>query len=129
MLNHITVMGRLVRDIETRTTQNGTQLALFTIACGRGVQNGTDFIDCVAFKGTAGFVERNFHKGQLILVSGRLESSKWEKDGQKQSRTICNVEKIHFCGPKSVSGSSSSEKGDDGFVNVPEGSDEELPFN
>lgn len=100
MYNHISVMGRLVRDIETRTTQNGTQLALFTIACDRGVQNGTDFIDCVAFKGTAGFVERNFHKGQLILVSGRLESSKWEKDGQKRTNWKVMVNEVNFCGDK-----------------------------
>lgn len=98
MLNHITVMGRLVRDIETRTTQSGTQLALFTIACDRGYNNDTDFIDCVAFKGTAGFVERNFHKGQLILVSGRLESSKWEKDGQKRTNWKIVVEQVFFCG-------------------------------
>lgn len=100
MLNHIIVMGRLVRDIETRTTQNGTQIALFTIACDRGVQNGTDFIDCVAFKGTAGFVERNFHKGQLILVSGRLESSKWEKDGQKRTNWKVMANEVNFCGDK-----------------------------
>lgn len=100
MLNHIVVMGRLVRDIETRSTQNGTQLAMFTIACDRGVQNGTDFIDCVAFKGTAGFVERNFHKGQLILVSGRLESSKWEKDGQKRTNWKVMVNEVNFCGDK-----------------------------
>ena len=125
MLNHITVMGRLVRDIETRTTQNGTQLALFTIACDRGYNNDTDFIDCVAFKGTAGFVERNFHKGQLILVSGRLESSKWEKDGQKRTNWKIIVNEVNFCGDKKPS--ATADVSTTGFEELDDSSGE-LPF-
>lgn len=124
MLNNIVCMGRLVRDIETRTTQNGTQLALFTIACDRGVQNGTDFIDCVAFKGTAGFVERNFRKGQLILVSGRLESSKWEKDGQKRVNWKVMVNEVNFCGDKKPATADISTTG---FEELADSSGE-LPF-
>lgn len=125
MLNHITVMGRLVRDIETRTTQNGTQLAMFTIACDRGVQNGTDFIDCVAFKGTAGFVERNFHKGQLILVSGRLESSKWEKDGQKRVNWKVMVNEVNFCGDRHTN--VTADVSTSGFEEISD-EDGEIPF-
>ena len=125
MLNHITVMGRLVRDIETRTTQNGTQIALFTIACDRGVQKETDFIDCVAFKGTAGFVERNFHKGQLILVSGRLESSKWEKDGQKRVNWKVMVNEVNFCGDRHTNVTADVSTG--GFEEISD-EDGEIPF-
>ena len=125
MLNHITVMGRLVRDIETRTTQNGTQIALFTIACDRGFGNDTDFIDCVAFKGTAGFVERNFHKGQLILVSGRLESSKWEKDGQKRVNWKVMVNEVNFCGDKRPT--TTADVSTTGFEELDDSSGE-LPF-
>lgn len=125
MLNHITVMGRLVRDIETRTTQNGTQLAMFTIACDRGFGNDTDFIDCVAFKGTAGFVERNFHKGQLILVSGRLESSKWEKDGQKRVNWKVMVNEVNFCGDRHTNVTADVSTG--GFEEISD-EDGEIPF-
>lgn len=125
MLNHITVMGRLVRDIETRTTQNGTQIALFTIACDRGVQKETDFIDCVAFKGTAGFVERNFHKGQLILVSGRLESSKWEKDGQKRVNWKVMVNEVNFCGDRHTN--VTADVSTSGFEEISD-EDGEIPF-
>ncbi len=124
MLNHIIVMGRLVRDIETRTAKNDTQLALFTIACDRGFGNDTDFIDCVAFKGTAGFVERNFHKGQLILVSGRLESSKWEKDGVKRTNWKIVVEQVFFCGE---SKKPSADISTTGFEELDD-QDGELPF-
>lgn len=125
MYNHITVMGRIVRDIETRTTQNGTQIALFTIACDRGVQKETDFIDCVAFKGTAGFVERNFHKGQLILVSGRLESSKWEKDGQKRINWKVMVNEVNFCGDRHTNVTADVSTG--GFEEISD-EDGEIPF-
>ena len=126
MYNHITVMGRIVRDIETRTTQNGTQLALFTIACDRGYNNDTDFIDCVAFKGTAGFVERNFHKGQLILVSGRLESSKWEdKDGHKRTNWKISVSEVNFCGDRHTNVTADVSTG--GFEEISD-EDGEIPF-
>lgn len=125
MLNNIVCMGRLVRDIETRTTQSGTQIALFTIACDRGVQKETDFIDCVAFKGTAGFVERNFHKGQLILVSGRLESSKWEKDGQKRVNWKVMVNEVNFCGDRHTN--VTADVSTSGFEEISD-EDGEIPF-
>ena len=98
---------------------------MFTIACDRGVQNGTDFIDCVAFKGTAGFVERNFHKGQLILVSGRLESSKWEKDGQKRVNWKVMVNEVNFCGDKKPT--ATADVSTTGFEELDDSSGE-LPF-
>ena len=96
MLNKFIGQGRLVRDIETRTAKNDTQIAMFTIACNRDYGEETDFIDCVAFKHNAGFVERNFHKGQMIGIVGRLESSKWEKDGQKRTKLKVRAMTVKF---------------------------------
>ena len=107
-LNHITLMGRITKDIEVRTTNNGTALANFTVAVDRDYQSGserqTDFIDCVAFKSTANFVERNFHKGQLIVVGGRLQSRKWEdKNGNNRTSWEVIVNDVYFGGDKKSS--------------------------
>lgn len=105
-LNRIVVMGRICKDIDFRTSQNGTSVARFTVACDRDYQTGgaekqTDFIDCVAFKHTAQFVERNFRKGQLIAVVGRLTSNKWEdKNGQNRTSWAVTAESVYFGGDK-----------------------------
>lgn len=105
-LNHIVIMGRLTRDPELRTTQSGVNVASFTVACDRDYQSGgserqTDFIDVIAFKNTASFIERNFHKGQLIVVDGRLQSRKWEdRDGNKRVSWEVVAENVYFGGDK-----------------------------
>lgn len=84
MLNHIVIMGRLVRDPELRRTGNGTAVASFTVAVDRdfGAKDGgekeTDFIDCVAWRNTGEFVSKYFSKGSMIVVSGRLQIRNWE---------------------------------------------------
>lgn len=91
MLNHITIMGRLTRDPELRMTQSKTPVASFTVACDRdyaaqGEERSVDFIDCVAWKAGAEFVNKYFRKGQMIVVDGRLQSRKWEdRDGNKRT--------------------------------------------
>lgn len=91
MLNKIIIHGRLTRDPELRYTQSQTPVASFTVAVDRDYtdQSGskeTDFIDCVAWRSGAEFVSKYFHKGQLILVEGRLTSRKWEdRDGNKRT--------------------------------------------
>jgi single-strand DNA-binding protein len=78
----------------------------------------------------AEFVSKYFKKGQECVIEGRLTTEQWEKDGQKQSRTICNVDKVHFCGSKASNESGSvPATSEDGFMKIPEGTDEELPFN
>lgn len=124
MLNKWIGQGRLVRDIETRTAKNDTQIAMFTIACNRDYGDETDFIDCVAFKSTAGFVERNFHKGQMIGIVGRLESSKWEKDGVKRTNWKIVVEQVFFCGE---SKKSTPDVSSSGFEELAD-DDGDLPF-
>lgn len=91
MLNKIIIHGRLTRDPELRYTQSQTPVASFTVAVDRDYtdQSGsreTDFIDCVAWRSGAEFVSKYFHKGQMILVEGRLTSRKWEdRDGNKRT--------------------------------------------
>ena len=103
MLNHIVIMGRLTRDPELRHTQSGTPVASFTAAVDRDFsgQNGgekqTDFIDCVAWRQTGEFVSKYFRKGSMIVVSGRLQSRKWQ-DNQGNNRTNWEVlaESVYF---------------------------------
>lgn len=108
MLNHITIMGRISRDIELRRTGNNVAVASFTVAVDRDFsQNGqeTDFIDCVAWRGTGEFVERNFSKGKMIVVSGRLQIRKWEdKNGNKRSTAEIVADNVYFGEPKASIG-------------------------
>ena len=92
MLNHITIMGRLTRDPELRHTQSNTPVASFTVAVDRdfsgrdGGEKQTDFIDCVAWRQTGEFVSKYFRKGSMIVVSGRLQSRKWQdRDGNNRT--------------------------------------------
>lgn len=106
MLNKIIIYGRLVRDPELRFTQSQTPVASFTVAVDRDFQSGgtedkTDFIECVAWRKTGEFVSKNFHKGSLIVVSGRLQSRKWEdRDGNKRVAWEINAESVYFGGSK-----------------------------
>lgn len=103
MLNHIVIMGRLTRDPELRHTQSGTAVASFTVAVDRDYsgQNGgekqTDFIDCVAWRQTGEFVSKYFRKGSMIVVTGRLQSRKWQ-DNQGNNRTNweVNADSVYF---------------------------------
>lgn len=124
-LNKIVIMGRLTKDIEMRVTQNGVHVANTTVAVDRDFQSGgnerqTDFIDVVAFKTTAEFMERNFRKGQLAIVSGRLQSRKWEdKNGNARVSWEVVADNIYFGGDKpkvtaNVSAADFEDLGDDG---------------
>ena len=103
MLNHITIMGRLTRDPELRMTQSQTQVASFTLAVdrdfgGRGDgERQTDFIDCVAWRQTAEFVSKYFSKGRMAVVSGRLQSRKWEtREGEKRTSWEVVADNVYF---------------------------------
>ena len=107
MLNHIAIMGRLVRDPELRYTGDSVPVANFTVAVDRDYQNEggerqTDFIDCSAWRGTAEFISKYFHKGSMIVVSGRLQSRKWEdNDGNKRTSWGIKVDNVYFGEKKS----------------------------
>lgn len=110
MLNKITYQGRLTADVELKQTQSGVAFTEFTVAWSEKYKEIETkcFMRCKAWRQTAEFVSKYFKKGSEILIEGRLVTEQWEKDGQAQSRTICDVEKVHFCGSKSDNGGSSA---------------------
>jgi single-strand DNA-binding protein len=137
MLNKIVVMGRFTADAELRSTQGGKNVTSFTLAVNRDFkgQNGereTDFINCVAWNGTADFVTRYFKKGSMAIVSGRLQTRNYETtDGQKRTATEIVAENVYF--GESKRDTAESETADSGFpstlpseFNAEE--DDDLPF-
>ena len=106
MLNVVAIMGRLVADPELRTTQSGTNVCSFRIACDRnfarqGEQRQADFIDIVAWRQQAEFVSKYFQKGSLIAIEGSLQTRQYQ-DKQGNNRTAVEVvaNNINFAGPK-----------------------------
>ena len=126
MLNHITVMGRLTRDPELRRTGSGVPVASFTVAVDRDFgknENGekeTDFIDCVAWRGTGEFVAKYFSKGSMAIVSGSLQIRNWtDKEGNKRRNAEIIATSVYFGdSKKSDQGNSSyqSQNGSQGYA-------------
>ena len=102
MLNVSIIMGRLTRDPELRRTNSGKPVASFTVAVDRdyapeGQEKETDFIDCVAWNGTAEFVQKYFSKGSMIVVNGRLQLRNWtDKDGNKRRSAEILASNVYF---------------------------------
>lgn len=106
MLNFIALQGRLTAEPELRTTQNGTTVVKFTLAVDRDYQTGgserqVDFVECVAWRKTAEFVAKYFRKGQMAVVTGSLQSRKWQdKQGANRVSWEVSVGNVHFGGDK-----------------------------
>ena len=103
MLNHISIMGRMTRDPELKRTPNGVPVVYFTLAVERDhkdKQSGerqADFIDVVAWRNTAEFVERYFSKGRMAIVAGRLQIREWtDKEGAKRRSSEVVAENVYF---------------------------------
>ena len=102
MLNVVAIMGRLVADPELRTTQQGTNVCSFRIACDRnfarqGEQRQADFIDIVAWRQQADFVCKYFQKGSLIAIDGRLQSRSYQdKNGQNRTAVEIVANNVNF---------------------------------
>lgn len=102
MLNITVLTGRLTRDPELRFTQAQTPVASFTLAVERDYadpsgERGVDFIDCVAWRSTAEFVSKFFHKGDMVSVSGRLQIRDWtDRDGNKRRSAEVIAESVYF---------------------------------
>lgn len=146
-MNKVILMGRLTRDAEVRYSQGdaSTAVARFSLAVDRrfkrdGDEQTADFINCVAFGRTGEFFERFGRKGTKFLVEGRIQTGSYtNRDGQKVYTTDVVVENVEFAESKSSSESnggyvpadrpSPSQAAGDGFMNIPDGIDEELPFN
>lgn len=142
MLNRIAIMGRFTRDPELKYTPSGKAVLSFTLACDRDYQpkagdKKTDFVDCVAWNATAEFISRYFSKGRMAIVSGSLESRKWEsKNGDKRISWEVRVESIYFGDSKKDDqrGTNAASPSSSGEAGIPEGftpidmDDEDLPF-
>ena len=135
MLNHITIMGRLTKDVELRRTPSGVAVANFTLAVDRdfkekGGEKETDFIECVALRNTAEFMDKHFTKGRMAVVSGRLQTRSWQdKDGNKRKTAEVVAENVYFGDSKPTGNSFDSIPADTGkdFPVIDFG-DEQLPF-
>ena len=151
-MNKVVLMGRLTRDPDVRYSQGEAPMAIarYTLAVDRrfrrdGNDQSADFISCVSFGKTAEFAEKYFHKGTKICICGRIQTGSYtNKDGQKVYTTEVVVEEQEFAESKSASASADNFGGGgysapaerpspsaagDGFMNIPDGIDEELPFN
>ena len=134
-------IGRLVRDPDVRYSQseNATAIARYTLAVDRRFKRDNepeaDFISCVAFGKQGEFAEKYLSKGMKIAVIGRIQTGSYEKDGVKHYTTDIVVEEHEFCESRGSSNGSASnaaaapQTDQDGFMNIPDGIDEELPFN
>ena len=150
-MNKVILMGRLTRDPEVRYSagENSMAIARYTLAVDRRFKRDgeatADFISCVAFGRAAEFAERYFRQGIRIVVSGRIQTGSYtSRDGNKVYTTDVVVEEQEFAESKAVSDShvgqvasmgapaptpTPSMASADGFMNIPDGIDEELPFS
>lgn len=155
-MNKVILMGRLTRDPEVRYSQGESPLAIarYTLAVDRrqsrnnnGDEQTADFINCVAFGRTGEFAEKYLRKGTKIAITGRIQTGSYtNKDGAKVYTTEVVVEDHEFAESKNVSSNNGGgyngggymggnnnapapSGAGDGFMNIPDGIDEELPFN
>ena len=148
-MNKIILMGNLTRDPEIRYSQgeNSVAIARFGIAVNRRYKNqgetDTDFFNCTAFGRQAEFVEKYFHKGSRMLLSGRVQNDNYtNNNGEKVYSVQIIAEDVEFAERKSVADANASQSGNsssgapqsnatanDDFMNIPEGIEDGLPFN
>lgn len=128
MVNELIYQGRLTADPELKQTQSGISYLEFTIAWNEKYKDTETncFLRCKAWRHTAEFISKWFRKGQEIIIVGRMITETWEKDGERQSRTICQINKADFCGSASKASEKTDSTGINDWVNAV--SDEELPF-
>ena len=126
-MNLAILMGRLTKDPDISTSQNGTQIARYTLAIDRiGKDQGADFISCVAFNKSAEFAEKYLKKGTKIAIEGMIRTGSYtNKDGQKVYTTDVIVNRQEFAESK---GEAKETKPEDGFMSIPGGIDDEIPF-
>ena len=141
-MNVISLMGRLTRDPEVKFGQSGKAYCRFSVAVNRPFsKDEADFINCVVFGKSAEFTERYFRQGMRVVVCGRIQTGSYtNRDGVKVYTTEVVVEEQEFAESKNASSANTqsyqaapapapSADAGDGFMNIPDGIDEELPFN
>lgn len=138
MLNHVVIMGRMVRDPELRQLDNGTSVTSFSVAVDRNYVDKTtnerqaDFLNVVAWRQTADFVCKYFQKGDMIALEGSLQSRKYtDKDGNNRTAIEIVASNISFCGGKN-GGNANTVANNDApatmVANAPSEDNDELPF-
>lgn len=132
-MNNVSLVGRLTRDPEIKVSASGSSYARFAIAVDRRKKDdGADFINIIAFGKTSEFIEKYFRKGQRIGIAGRIQTGSYDgKNGKKVYTFDVIADNVEFVESKSASGPASATPANaDGFVNVPDGlEDDGLPFN
>ena len=133
MLNQIFIMGRLARDPEVRHTQSGVTVCSFTLAVDRDIKDKrtgerkTDWIPVTAWRGTAELISRYLHKGDSIVVVGRLEIQEWtDKQGNKRTTPNVSAENVYFTGGRRQETAQSYQQ--QSFQDLPDDDQTELPF-
>lgn len=112
MINMVALMGRLTYEPELISTPNGVSVLRFQVACDRsyqakGQERQADFIDCVAWRQTAEFISRYFHKGSMIAIEGTVQTSNYtDKNGNNRKQTEVLANNVSFCGSKNENGGS-----------------------
>lgn len=127
MVNKVIFQGRFTADPQLEV-KGGFDMCEFTIAWSDKYKDRETkcFLRCKSWREQAKFVSQYFSKGQECVIEGKLQTESWENDGQKQSRMICNVERVNFCGSKGSTTTKAADESD--FMSIPEGLEEELPF-
>lgn len=134
MLNRIVLMGRLTRDPEFRRTQSGISMAHFTLAVDRDykTQNGdreTDFINCIAWRHSAEFVQQYFTKGRMAVVEGRLQINSWvDQDGENRRSAQVVVSSVYFGDSKPAETSKAVYPDHQEWAELDSEGDGDLPF-
>ena len=137
-MNKAILMGRLTRDPEVRYSQSDSSMAIarFSLAVDRrfkkqGDEVTADFFNCTAFGKQGEFVEKYLKKGTKIVVTGRIQNDNYtNKEGQKVYSVQIMVEEIEFAESKAAGQSQQNDSmPGDGFMNIPDGIGNELPFN
>lgn len=138
MLNHVVIMGRMVRDPELRQLDNGTSVTSFSVAVDRNYVDKTtnerqaDFLNVVAWRQTADFVCKYFHQGDMIALEGSLQSRKYtDKDGNNRTAIEIVASNISFCGGKNGGNANTATTNDTQatmVANAPSEDNDELPF-
>lgn len=102
MLNKLIIQGRILKEIELKTSESGTEYVIFTLVWSEkyGEKQQSCFLKCIAYKHNATFLEKFFDKGDIILAEGKLTTEKYDDQGQEKWVTQLLVDKLHFPGIK-----------------------------
>ena len=130
MINSVVLMGRLTYEPELKTTPSGVSVIHFQLAVDRryskGEEKQADFIDCTAWRQTAEFISKYFHKGSMIAVEGAIHTDSYtDKDGNNRKSVIVIVNNVSFCGSKAENGINTNQSRPDEFEDI---DDDNLPF-